>query len=57
MPFAERYHAVQALGLDGLDKPFGIRLQIGTPRRQHQRRDATVPQQAPKGRRVQRVSI
>jgi hypothetical protein len=52
MPFAEQYHSVQALGLDGLDEPFGKRVQIWTARRQDQRRYATVPQQAPKGRGV-----
>ena len=57
MPFAEKHHAVQALRLGGLDKPFGKRIQVGTPRRENQRRDATVPQQASKGRSVERISI
>jgi len=57
MPFAQKHHSVQALGLGGLDKPFGKRIQIGTPRRKDQGRYATVPQQAPKGRGVKRISI
>jgi hypothetical protein len=57
VPFAEKYHPVQALGLDRLDEPFGKRVQVGTPRREDQRRHATVPQQAPKGRGVQRIAI
>jgi hypothetical protein len=57
MPFAEEHHAIQALGLGGLDKPFGERVQIGTPRGQDQWRDAAVPQEAPKGRRVERISV
>jgi hypothetical protein len=57
MPFAEQHQSLQAVGLGGLDKSFGKRVQIGTPRRENQRRDATVPQAAPKGRRVQRISV
>src|SRR5262245_36400860 len=33
MPFAEKHHSVQALGLRRFDKPFGKRVQIRTPRR------------------------
>src|SRR4030095_8400170 len=33
MPFPEKHYSVQTLRLDGLDKPFGKRIQIGTPRR------------------------
>jgi len=40
--FAEEHHALQALGLGGLDKPGGKCVQIGTPRRQDQWRYATV---------------
>src|SRR5262245_41231 len=47
MLFAERHHAVQALGLHGLDKAFGKRVQIGTPRREDQRRNSTVPKETP----------
>jgi hypothetical protein len=57
MPFTEKHHSVQALGLGGLDKPFGKRIQIGTPRREDQWRYATVAQQASKGRGVERISI
>jgi hypothetical protein len=45
MPFAEKHHAVQALRLRRLDKPFGVRVQIGTPRRENQGRYAAVAQQ------------
>ena len=45
------------LGLRGPDEPFGTRVQIGTPRREDNGRDAAVAQQAPKGRRVQRIAI
>src|SRR5262249_38525961 len=31
---AEEHHSLKALGLGGLDKPFGKRVQIGTPRRE-----------------------
>jgi hypothetical protein len=57
MSLAEEHHSVQTFGLDGLDKPFGTRVQIRTPRRQDQRRDATASQQAPKRGRVQWVSV
>jgi hypothetical protein len=57
MPFAEKHHSVQTLGLSGLDKPFGKRVQIGTPRREHHGPDAAVPQQPPKGRGVKGISI
>ena len=57
MPFAKEHHSVQALGLGGLDKPLGKCVQIGPPRREDEWLHATVPQQAPKGRGVQRISI
>src|SRR5262245_33775572 len=57
MRLAEQHQAVQALRLGRLDKPFGVRVQIGTPRRENQRRYAAIAQQAPKGRGVQRVAI
>ena len=50
--FAEEHHSLQALGLGRVDKPFGKRVQIGTPRREDQGLDTTVAQQAPKGRRI-----
>ena len=34
--FAEEHHSLQALGFGGFDKPFGKRVQIGTPRREDQ---------------------
>ena len=53
--FAEEHHALQALGLGGLDKSFGKGVHIGTPRREDQWRHATVAQQAPKGRGVETI--
>ena len=48
---------VQALGLGGLHKPLGERVQIWTPGRQDQWLHATAPQQALKGGGVERVSV
>ena len=57
MPFAERHQSGQTLGLGGFDKAFRKRVQIRTPRREDQGLHATVAQQAPKGRRVERIMI
>ena len=57
MRFAEEHHSIQALRFGRPDKPFGERVQIGTPRWKDQRRHATVTQQPPKRRGVQRVAI
>ena len=48
MRLAEWHDAVQALGLDGQDKPLGKRVQVRTPRGQQERLHAAVPQQAPR---------
>src|SRR4030095_7821412 len=53
----EMPYSVQTLRLDGLDKPFGKRIQIGTPRRKDHGCYPTVLQQASKGGGVQRISI
>ena len=55
--FADEHQSIQALGLDRLDKPFGERVQVRTPRRQDQWLHTTVPQPLPKGRGVERVSV
>jgi Zn-dependent protease with chaperone function len=57
VPFAEWHDPLQALGLGGLNKPLGKRVQIWTPGRQDQWLHATAPQQAPKGIGVERVSV
>jgi hypothetical protein len=57
VPFAEWHNPLQALGLGGPNKPLGKRVQIWTPGRQDQWLHATVPQQAPKGGGVERVSV
>jgi hypothetical protein len=43
VPFAERHHSSQTLGLDRPDKSFGKRVQIRTPGGQLQGRHTTVP--------------
>ena len=53
--FAEEHHSIQTLRFGRPDKPFGERVQIGTPRREDQWRHATVAQQAPKGRGVETI--
>jgi hypothetical protein len=53
--FAEEHHALQTLGLGGLDKAFGERVQIRTPGREDQWLHPTVTQQAPECRGVERV--
>jgi len=55
--FAEEHHSIQTLRFGRPDKPFGERVQIGTPRWKDQWLHATVAQQAPKRRGVQRVAI
>jgi hypothetical protein len=57
VPFAQWHDSLQTLGLGGLDKPFGKRVQIGTPRRKDHWFHATVAQHAPEGRGVERVSV
>ena len=57
VPFAEWHDPVQALGLDGPNKPLGKRVQIWTPGGQNQWLHATAPQQASKGGGVERVSV
>ena len=57
MRLAEWHCALQALGLDGEDKPLGKRVQIRTPRGQQERFHAAVPQQAPNGRGVERIPV
>ena len=42
MRFAEEHHSIQALRFGRPDKPFGERVQIGTPRWQDQWLHATV---------------
>jgi hypothetical protein len=54
---AEWHDAVQALGLDGQDKPLGKRVQIRTPRGQQEWRHAAIPQQAPKCGGVERIPV
>ena len=53
--FAEEHHPLQAFRLGRLDKSFGKRVQIGTPRREDHWRHATVAQQAPKRRGVETI--
>src|SRR6476620_8130624 len=57
MPFAKEHHSLHALGLDGLDKAFGERVQIRTPRRKDHRRHTAVASQASKGRGGQRITV
>src|SRR4051794_36421408 len=42
VPFAKEHQSLQALGLDGLDKAFGERVQIRTPRRKDHGRHTAV---------------
>ena len=57
VPFAEWHDPLQALGLGGPNKPLGEGVQIWTPGGQDQWLHAIVSQQAPKGGRVERVSV
>jgi len=57
VPFAKEHQTLQALGLDGLDKAFGERIQIRTPRRKDHGRHTAVAEQASKGRAVQRITV
>jgi len=57
MSLAEWHDSRQALRSDGSDKPLRKRVQIRTPGGQEQWFRTTVPQEAPKGSGVERVTV
>ena len=52
--FAERHDAMETLLFDRPDEPFGVRVEIGTLRRQPDRLNPTAPQELGKDTSVQR---